>query len=441
MTSPSRTADVVIVGGAAMGSSVAFHLLSDPAFRGRVVVVEKDPTYQRSASALSAASIRQQFSSPVNIRISLHGISFLRRIGEYLAVGDEVPEIGLREGGYLYCATPAGASVLTENQALQTAEGADIVLFDRDGLRRHFPWLRTDDLAAGTWGRSGEGWFDGWGLLQAFRRKARSLGAEYVTGEVAGLEREGERIMAVRLADGTRIPCGVLVNCAGAGGRALAAMAGIDLPVEAKRRYVFTFTCRARIENCPLLIDVSGVYVRPEGDGFICGASPAADDDPAWRDDDPATHEVDHGFFEEAVWPALAHRVPAFEAIRPGRAWAGPYDMCLLDHNAVVGAAGTNLYLCNGFSGHGLQQSPAIGRGLAELIAPRALHHAGPRRPRLRADPGEKAAPGAERDLTETAPTGSPPPRREGLGAACQRQHARTKLSHAFPPLSESTSR
>jgi glycine/D-amino acid oxidase-like deaminating enzyme len=160
----------------------------------------------------------------------------------------------------------------------------------------------------------------------------------------------------------------VVVNCAGAGGRAVAAMAGLAIPVLAKRRYVFTFTCRERVEGCPLLIDTTGVYVRPEGEGFICGASPEAHEDPDWTDD-PATHEVDHGFFEERIWPALAHRVPAFEAIRPGRAWAGPYDMCQLDHNAILGPAGPEGFLlCNGFSGHGLQQSPAVGRGLAEWI-------------------------------------------------------------------------
>ncbi len=370
MTPPDRTADVVIVGGAAMGSSVAYHLLADPAFRGRVLVVEKDTTYRLSASALSAASIRQQFSSAVNIRISLFGIAFLRAVGEHLAVGDERPEIGLREGGYLYCATPAGAAILEENHAIQRQEGADILLLDPAALRERFPWLNADDLAAGSWGRSGEGWFDGWGLLQAFRRKARSLGAEYVAGEVAALDREGGRIAGLRLKDGTRIACGALVNCAGSGGPALARLAGLDIPVQAKRRYVFTFTCRERIADCPLLIDPSGVYVRPEGEGFICGASPGPDEDPDWRDDDPAFQEVDHAFFEEVVWPALAHRVPAFEAIRTGRAWAGPYDMCVFDHNAIVGPAGPdNFYLCNGFSGHGLQQSPAVGRGVAELLA------------------------------------------------------------------------
>jgi glycine/D-amino acid oxidase-like deaminating enzyme len=260
---------------------------------------------------------------------------------------------------------------LTENQALQAAEGADIALMDRNALQARFPWLRTDDLACGTWGRSGEGWFDGWGLLQAFRRKARALGAEYREGRVAALDRDGARIAAVVLADGTRIPCGAVVNCAGAGGREVAAMAGIDLPVHPKRRSVFAFSCPEPIAGAPLLIDTTGVWCRPEGEGFIGGVSPGpGEDDPDWGDDDPSTQEAEWPLFEERVWPALAHRVPAFERLRPRRAWAGPYDMNLLDHNAVVGPAGDpeNLYLCNGFSGHGLQQSPAVGRGLAELI-------------------------------------------------------------------------
>ncbi len=372
MTSTASShADVVIVGGAVMGSSTAYHLLADPGFKGRVVVIEKDPTYQLSASALSAASIRQQYSSAVNIRISLYGIQFLRNIGDHLEVDGERPEIGLKEGGYLYCASEAGAPILAENQALQAAEGADILYMDPASLKERFPWLNVEDLAAGTWGRSGEGWFDGWGLLQAFRKKARALGAEYVRGEVAEVERDGDTIVAVRLKDGTRIACGTLVNCAGSGGRTLAAKAGLDIPVQAKRRYVFTFSCREPVENCPLLIDTSGAYVRPEGEGgFICGASPEADVDPDWFDEDPSSQEIDFSFFEEFIWPALAHRIPAFESIKPGRAWAGPYDMSLLDHNAIIGRAGAlkNFYLCNGFSGHGLQQSPAVGRGLAELI-------------------------------------------------------------------------
>lgn len=223
-TEQGRTAmteffDVVIAGGAAMGSSVAYHLMADPAFTGRVLVVEKDPTYGRSASALSAASIRQQFSTAVNIRISLHGIRFLREIGETLAVDGERPEIGLKEGGYLYLASEAGAPILARNQALQVGEGADIEPLDTSALSRRFPWLRTDDLARGAFGRSGEGWFDGWGLLQALRRKARSLRAEFRTGRVAEVQVEGGRIAGLRLAGGERIACEALVNCAGSGGR------------------------------------------------------------------------------------------------------------------------------------------------------------------------------------------------------------------------------
>jgi len=364
-----------------MGSSLAYHLLAHPGFSGRVVVVEKDPTYARSASALSAASIRQQFSTAVNVRISLHGIRFLRALGEHLSVDGETPDIGLKEGGYLYLATAAGADVLRENHALQTAEGADVALLDRGALAARFPWLNPgEDVALGSLGLSGEGWFDGWGLLQAFRRKAKALGAQYVTGEVRDVVHDGSRITAVVLADGSRIACGTLANCAGAGARALAATAGVELPVFARRRYVFTFACKGDVPNCPLLIDTSGVYVRPEGEGaegrrFICGVSPNAAEDEglAWRDEDAATQAVDWSYFEERIWPALAARVPAFEAIRPGAAWAGPYDMCALDQNALVGPAAPqgpeNFLLCNGFSGHGLQQSPAVGRGLAELIA------------------------------------------------------------------------
>jgi FAD-dependent oxidoreductase domain-containing protein 1 len=373
----SEIADVVIVGGAAIGSSVACHLAADPAFPGRIVVIEKDPTYRLSASALSAASIRQQFSSVVNIRISMHGIAYLRDIGTHLAVDGEKPEIGLTEGGYLYLGDARNAAILTANQALQRSEGADIALLDKAALAARFPWLATDDLICGTLGVSGEGWFDGWGLLQAFRKKARSLGVEYRQGVVAGYETGQGRVTAVRLTDGSRIACGLAVNAAGSNGALLAATAGISLPVRPRKRYVFTFTCKGDVAGCPLLIDTSGVYCRPEGhrstEGqmFICGASPPEDNDPDWDERAPDVGDIDWGFFEETVWPSLAARIPAFEAIRPGQAWAGPYDMNLVDANAILGPAVglPNLLLANGFSGHGLQQSPAVGRGLAEMIS------------------------------------------------------------------------
>jgi glycine/D-amino acid oxidase-like deaminating enzyme len=169
----------------------------------------------------------------------------------------------------------------------------------------------------------------------------------------------------VRLVDGTLIEADAVVIAAGTGTPALARTAGAELPVEARKRYVFTFACREKLAAFPLLIDPGGVYVRPEGELYICGASPAEHAEPAATD-----FEVDHGFFEDTVWPALAARVPAFEQIRPGRAWAGHYDFNTFDQNAIVGLLPgyDNLLVATGFSGHGLQQAPAVGRGLAERI-------------------------------------------------------------------------
>jgi glycine/D-amino acid oxidase-like deaminating enzyme len=361
------TVDVVIAGGAVMGASIACHLMQAGVPAGRVLVLERDRSYRQAASALSASSIRQQFSQPVNIRISMHGIAFLRRLGEELGIGGERPDVGLHEGGYLYVATGPGMAVLEENHVLQSAEGADIRLFDRAQLAARFPFLATDDLAGGSFGVSGEGWFDGYQLMQAFVAKARALGAEFRQAEVVDVERSGTRIAAVRLADGTRIGCGVFVNAAGAwGARALAQRCGVALPIYAKKRSVFSWTCRDPLAGFPLLIDTSGVWCRPEGQGFIGGYSPP---DPT-ETDQGRDFEVNWPEFDEVIWPALAARVPAFEAIRPGRAWAGHYDMNLFDHNAIVGQLGElqNAYIAAGFSGHGLQQAPAVGRGMAELI-------------------------------------------------------------------------
>ena len=357
--------DVVAIGGAVMGSSVAYYLAADPDFSGKVLVIEKDPSYQRCASALSAAGIRQQYSCAINIQISLYGLEFLRWVGDVLEVDGVRPDIELLEGGYLFLATEENRPILQANHALQTRLGADILFLEPSGLLERFPWLSVGDLSAGCWGRTGEGWFDGCGLMQAFRRKARSLGVIYLSAAATGVERTGDRVSAVLLEDGTRISCGAVVNAAGAGGPTIARAAGLDIPVHNKKRMIFTFVCEDEVPHCPLLIDPTGVYVRPEGRGFLCGVAPPADADP-----DTDDFEVDYSFFNEGIWPVLAARVPAFERLKLGRAWAGHYDMNTFDHNALVGLAPgfANFYLANGFSGHGIQQAPAIGRGLSELI-------------------------------------------------------------------------
>ena len=356
---------VVIVGGGVIGSSIAYFLrLSDPTVD--VTVIERDPTYARSSSALSAASIRQQFSTPLSIQMSLFGIEFLRSIGERLEIDGTKPSIDLHEGGYLFLATPAGETTLRENHALQKSLGADISLLDRSELQARFPWLNTEDLVAGAYGESGEGWFDGYGLVQALRKKAQSLGARFVAADVTAIHRDGKRVTQVQTANGETFPCDVIVNAAGAWSRRVAQMVGIDIPVYARRRSIFNVTSPGQLERCPLLIDPSGVFFRPEGKSFICGTSPAPENDP----DDLPLDEVDHALFDDVIWPTLAHRVPQFEALRVQNCWSGYYEYNVLDQNAIIGYHPDvdNCIFANGFSGHGLQQGPATGRGISELI-------------------------------------------------------------------------
>ncbi len=363
----TETYDVVIAGGAAMGSSTAYHLAAQPGFSGRVLVVEKDMTYAKAASSLSLSSVRQQFSSPVNIRVGLYGVDFLKKAPELLAVDGEAPDLPLTENGYLYLASEAGAPILRDNHVTQTREGADIALLEPPALATRFPFVNVEGVALAAWGQRGEGWFDGYALMQAFRRKARSLGVAYREGEVVAVERQGARVTGVTLASGARVACGAFVDTAGASGALrLARSLGVEIPVRSRKRCVFVFEAKERWAGCPLVIDTSGVYFRPEGRTYLAGVSPPEADDPDCDDFDVVWSQ-----FDEIIWPALAHRVPAFEALRVTRAWAGHYDLNIFDHNAVVGrlADYDNAYLAAGFSGHGMQQSPAVGRGLAELIA------------------------------------------------------------------------
>lgn len=358
-------ADVVIVGGAVVGSAAAFFLRSQANFKGSVLVVEKDFSYEKCATARSAASIRHQFSTPENIRMSQFGTDFIRNIGHHLAVDGDLPDVGFHEGGYLFLATPAGRGIMESNHRVQRSLGVDVALLEPAQLRARFPWLATDDLVAGSLGLSGEGWLDAYGLLQAFRRKAVSLGAEYRQAQVTQVQRRGRTIASVTLSDGSTVHCGMVINAAGTGATELARSSGIHLPVQSRKRCVFFFSTPAQVSQCPLVIDPSGAYFRPEGSGFICGISPPEAQDPECFD-----FEVQHGLFDDVLWPLLAARVPAFEAARVRNAWAGHYDVNTLDHNVILGAHPDvdNLLFANGFSGHGMQQSAAVGRALAELV-------------------------------------------------------------------------
>jgi glycine/D-amino acid oxidase-like deaminating enzyme len=356
---------VVVIGGGVMGSALAYWLTRLEPARA-VTVIERDPGYERASSALSAASIRQQFSTPVNIRISQASIGFLRDAAEELRVGDQRPHIGLREHGYLYLSDASGAAHLRATHAVQKSCGSDVALLQPVELAQRFSWLNTSDLSLGSLGLSGEGWFDGYTLLTSFAHKAKAQGASYVHATVSGfttVDDGGKHISEVILADGSRIACSYVVNAAGPWARSVAAMAGIELPVYARRRTVYVISCPTRMTPFPLLIDSTGFWIRPEGAKFIAGLSPT--DDP----NDQAL-EPDYDAFEAELWPALAHRIPAFEAAKLERAWAGYFEMNTFDHNALLGPHESidNFLFMNGFSGHGMQQSPIVGRAVAELI-------------------------------------------------------------------------
>jgi len=254
---------------------------------------------------------------------------------------------------------------MREVHHIQLAEGADVELLTPEELVDRFPWLSVDGVALGSLGRSGEGWFDGDGLARAFRRAAIARGVAFIAAEVMGIVRSGHRITGVTLDDGTRIDCATVVDAAGPWSAGVAALAGVSLPVEARRRCVFVFEPADPPSQPPLVIDPSGAWFRPEGGAFIGAIPPDEADD---RPDLPLV--LDTALWDERLWPVLAARVPSFDRVRRTGGWAGYYEMNTLDHNALLGRhpEAPDLLVATGFSGHGIQQAPAVGRAIAELI-------------------------------------------------------------------------
>lgn len=356
--------EVTIVGGGVMGAATACFLARDHG--AAVTVIERDPSFARASSSLSLSSIRQQFSQPVNMALSRWSVDFLRCVADELAVADDRPAIGLVEPGYLYLATPAGEAGLRDVHAVQRREGVDVALLSPAALSARFPWLAVDDLALGSLGLSGEGWFDGPALHRAFRRKARACGVRFVDAEALGFDTAASRVTGVRCADGTRVGGDAFVIAAGAWSAPLGQALGLTLPVSARKRDVFVLETPAALPGCPLVIDPSGFWFRTEGALILAGGPPRGDDAAELPLD-----QIDHGLFDEQLWPALAARVPALEALRVRSAWAGYYEMNAFDHNGLAGRlpGWGNAFTACGFSGHGMQQAPAVGWSMARLIA------------------------------------------------------------------------
>ncbi|XP_039728676.1 FAD-dependent oxidoreductase domain-containing protein 1 isoform X1 [Pteropus medius] len=397
---PPEHSDVVIVGGGVLGLSVAYWLKKLEKQRGaiQVLVVERDHTYSRASTGLSVGGIRQQFSLPVNVQLSLFSVDFLRNINDYLAVVDDPPlDPRFNPSGYLLLASEKGAAIMENNVKMQRQEGAKVCLMSPEQLRNKFPWINTEGVALASYGLEGEGWFDPWSLLWGLRRKVQSMGVLFCQGEVTRFvsssnrmeTTNGEEVTLKRIhevhvkmdhsLEYQPVECAIVINAAGAWSGQVAELAGIGkgppgtlqgtkLPVEPRKRYVYLWHCpEGPGLETPFIADTSGVYFRREGLGnnYLGGRSPTEEEEP-----DPGNLEVDHDFFQDKVWPQLAQRVPAFENLKVRRAWAGYYDYNTFDQNGVVGPHPlvVNMYFATGFSGHGLQQAPAVGRAVAEMV-------------------------------------------------------------------------
>ncbi|WP_299427139.1 FAD-binding oxidoreductase [uncultured Shimia sp.] len=368
-TKPTKTTyDVVIIGGAIMGSSTAWFLSNNPDFSGSVLVVEKDPSYEFSSTAHTNSCMRQQFSNQLNVQISQFAADFVKNLRKHMGGDDRVPELDIQNYGYLYLADDEDfAQTLRDNQKVQLAAGAETELLSAEDIAARYPFYNVDDILLGSINTKDEGYWDGGVVFDWFRRSARERGVEYVQGEVVAMARDGGKVTSVTLASGDVVSCGQVVNASGPRAARTSEMAGIHMPVEPRKRFTWIFSAETPLDmELPLTIDPSGVHFRQDGpETYLAGCAP--DPDPAVGFDD---FHMDHNRWQDHVWPIIATRIPQFEAIKVGAEWAGHYAYNTLDQNAILGAHPeiTNFIFQNGFSGHGLQQSPAMGRAVAELL-------------------------------------------------------------------------
>ena len=357
----TEATDVVVIGGGAIGCSIAY-FLRGRANPPRVTVVERDSTYARASTPRASGGVRRLFSGPENIALSNFSIPFYARFREAMAVDGEPAEIGFRNGGYLFIVPEVGRRTLEANAEVQRRHGVRVELLDRAALRLRFPSMFVDDLAVAVFSPD-DGWLDPNAVLWGFRRKAASMGAHFIADDVTAIDVEHGLARRVRLRSGAVLAADWVVNAAGAWAGVVCEMIGVAAPIYPMRRYEHFFQCADPIEPLPYVKDLDRLAFRPEGTGYT-GGVPNTDEPRGFNFD------VDHGYFERAVWPALAHRFPAFERTRERSVMAGLYDQNDFDGNAIIGPCGgcRNFLMAAGFSGHGLMHAPGVGRAIAELV-------------------------------------------------------------------------
>jgi glycine/D-amino acid oxidase-like deaminating enzyme len=357
----NNTADLIIIGGGVIGSSVAYNLLHD-GYTGKILVFEKDKIYEFSSTPRSAGGIRQLYTTDINIQLSRFSLQVYKHFPEAMALDGEPAKIDFKQRGYLFLATEEMMPRLDRHVELQHKHGVPSQLLQKRELLDIIPELNIDDLAGGLYCAE-DGYLDPYSVMQGYIRNAKRLGAEYIYQEVEAILCDQEEVKGVRLSDGSEYYAPIVLNCAGAWGSDLSEKMGLALPVVPLPRQVFQFDIEEPLKQyLPLTIDPTGVYFRHEGEKLIAGYSDDREPgfDLNWK----------RSFFVEQIWPVLAHRISNFEQAKIERGWSGLYDFNTADHNAILGKhpGKKGYYVAFGFSGHGMQQAPAVGKGLSELI-------------------------------------------------------------------------
>jgi len=275
-TPSQKTYDIVIIGGAIMGASAAWFLSDNKGFDGSVLVVEKDPTYENSSTMHTNSCMRQQFSAELNVRISQFAADFVKNIRDYMGGDDRVPELSIRNFGYMYFADNNDfADVLRESQQVQQKAGAATVLMSPEEIKQKYPFYNVDDIVLGSINTVDEGYWDGTAVFDWWRRQSKERGVEYVSNEVVAMTKNasGTKVESVTLKSGEVISCGKVLNATGPRAAHTAKMADIEIPVEPRKRFSWIFAAEEPLDqDLPLTIDPSGIHVRENGGGtYQCG--------------------------------------------------------------------------------------------------------------------------------------------------------------------------
>ena len=364
------TYDIIIIGGAIMGSSAAWFLSQNPDFDGTILVVEKDQNYEFCSTAHTTSCMRQQFSTKLNVQISQFAADFVLNLQEYMGDKIKVPKLTINSFGYMYLANDDDyAKNLKDNQKIQIEAGAATELLSPMEIKSRYPFYNVEDIVLGSINLVNEGYWDSMTVFNCWRNKAQENGVEYIENEVVDIikNKSGDRVLSIKLASGELITGENFINASGPRAALTSKMAGIDIPVEPRKRFSWIFKAEEPLDcQLPLTIDPSGIHVRENGGGTYQAGGHGVEDPAVGFDD----FTMDYDLWEEKVWPILAHRIPNFESIKLIHDWAGHYSMNTLDQNAIVGPHGEvqNFIFLNGFSGHGTQQAPAMGRAVAELL-------------------------------------------------------------------------